>query len=203
LITQNETSQLKYADLPSIASKENNSTIDDFKIVTGVVDQSNSAKAADNVTQNVAVNDNVQKKAIDITTDQTAKVTENSTKIKDQTSDFAINTERNGVVESDKNFKNQATLDSLSTQKPIDAPKAKNDLGNTYPEGVSEDKFDRYDAEGLLTAVVTRRIVVVEGHGSEYQKIQSLSGITYMKNGEPTSEYVWQKDTTGPKLVKH
>ncbi|MFN5982023.1 MAG: hypothetical protein ACK479_01055 [Fluviicola sp.] len=203
LITQNETSQLKYADLPSIASKENNSTIDDFKIVTGVVDQSNSAKAADNVTENVALNDNVQKKAIDITTDQTAKVTENSTKIKDQTSDFAINTERNGVVESDKNFKNQATLDSLSTQKPIDAPKAKNDLGNTYPEGVSEDKFDRYDAEGLLTAVVTRRIVVVEGHGSEYQKIQSLSGITYMKNGEPTSEYVWQKETTGPKLVKH
>lgn len=203
LITQNETSQLKYAELPSIASKENTSTIEDFKTVTGIVDQSNSAKAADNVTENVALNDNVQKKAIEINTDQTAKVTENTTKIKDQTTDFAINTERKGVVESDKNFKNQATLDSLSTQKPIDAPKAKNELGNTYPEGVTEDKFDRYDAEGLLTAVVTRRIVVIEGHGSEYQKIQSLNGITYMKNGEPTSEYVWQKETTGPKLVKH
>lgn len=203
LITQNETDQIKYAELPSVASKENTSTIEDYKTNTGVVDQSNSAKAANNVSENVALNDNVQKKAIEVTVDQTAKVTENTTKIKGQTDDFAISTERKTITESDKNLKNQSTLDSLSTQKAIDAPKPKNELGNTYPEGVTEDKFDRYDAEGLLTAVVTRRIVVIEGHGNEYQKIQSLSGITYMKNGEPTSEYVWQKETTGPKLTKH
>ena len=54
-----------------------------------------------------------------------------------------------------------------------------------------------------MKAIITRRIVVIEGQGNVYVRTQTLDAITYSKNGEPTTEYTWQNQTTGPKLEKH
>jgi epidermal growth factor receptor substrate 15 len=78
-----------------------------------------------------------------------------------------------------------------------------NSLGEKYPEGVSQEMFQRKDDAGILTAIVTRRIVVTEGRGVEYVRTQTNHAITYSKNGNPITEHVWQKETQDAKLQRH
>jgi tetratricopeptide (TPR) repeat protein len=81
--------------------------------------------------------------------------------------------------------------------------KVANALGAQYPEGVSQESFVVNDEDGLLKAMVTRRIVVANGYGQIYVRTQTLTSTTYSKNGQPSSEYVWQKETGDAKLVKN
>jgi epidermal growth factor receptor substrate 15 len=81
--------------------------------------------------------------------------------------------------------------------------KVANSLGSLYPEGVSQESFNQNGEDGLLVAVVTRRIVVKNGYGQIYTRTQTTNGITYSKNGEPSTEYTWQKETNDGKLQKH
>ena len=78
-----------------------------------------------------------------------------------------------------------------------------NSLGKEYPEGVSQESFTQNDENGLMKAVITRRIVVVGGKGDVYIRTQTLSNTTFSKNGNPSQERIWQKETQGSNLVRH
>jgi tetratricopeptide (TPR) repeat protein len=101
-----------------------------------------------------------------------------------------------------KNLSNQEKLTEAETKKP-EKIKLANSLGQEYPEGVSQESFTQNDSKGLMTAIITRRIVVIEGRGDVYVRTQTLQAITYTKNGQPITETVWQRETQGPHLKKN
>jgi len=79
----------------------------------------------------------------------------------------------------------------------------RNTLGDDYPEGVTEEKFSQNGADGKIATIITRRIVVIDGHGEVYVRTQTRGVSTYKKNNESISEYAWQKETQNSSLVRH
>lgn len=102
----------------------------------------------------------------------------------------------------DKHYAAQKQLSSVNNTKPEKVIIA-NTLGQEYPEGVSQESFTQSDENGLMTAIITRRVVVINGQGNVYVRTQTLNTITYTKNGEATTEYTWQRETQGPHLERH
>ncbi|MEN9997033.1 MAG: hypothetical protein RI922_23 [Bacteroidota bacterium] len=102
----------------------------------------------------------------------------------------------------DKHYEAQKQLSSVDNTKPAKVIVA-NTLGQEYPEGVSQESFTQSDENGLMTAIITRRVVVINGQGNVYVRTQTLNSITYTKNGEASTEYVWQKETQSAKLERH
>ncbi len=113
---------------------------------------------------------------------------------------------------ADQNNSDNHTTKTTQTQQELDAihnhdskknDVQMNDLGLKYPEGVSQETESQKDDKGLLIAVITKRIVVINGFGNEYRRVQSLQATTYFKNGSPIAEHVWQTETQGPDLIKN
>ncbi len=92
--------------------------------------------------------------------------------------------------------------DYIETLKDIKlneiTPEMENELGQKFPEGVTEESFSVNDSNGLLKAYIVRRVVVRNGAGKVYEKTQTRYGHTsYTRNGEPISEYQWSDETSG------
>ena len=103
---------------------------------------------------------------------------------------------RNKHYDASKKFHNL-------TDAPKNKSKAANSLGNEYPEGVSQESFSKSDNNGLITTIITRRIVVIDHHADVYIRTQTLSGVTYSKNDKPSLSYVWQNETQASHLERH
>jgi tetratricopeptide (TPR) repeat protein len=103
----------------------------------------------------------------------------------------------------EKNYNARKIIDQIESKTIKFDEAAANELGASYPEGVSQESFNQNGNDGLLVAIVTRRIVVSNGHGAIYVRKQTLTGITYSKNGDPSTEYIWQKETADGKLKKN
>ena len=107
---------------------------------------------------------------------------------------------------NDKDETNNESLedgeDYIELIKSIDprnvTPGMQNELGQKFPEGVTQESFEINDSNGLLKAYVVRRVVVLSGVGTVYERTQTRYGATsYTRNGEPISEYQWSDETSG------
>ncbi len=72
-----------------------------------------------------------------------------------------------------------------------------------YPEGVNQEQFDQLGPDGLVSAIVTRRVVVKDGRANVYIRTQTMEIVTYQKNGQPCTELVWQRETQDAKLKRN
>jgi hypothetical protein len=118
---------------------------------------------------------------------ETAYQTNSSTKLAKEANEKSQNAKAN--IEK---------VDARPTQSTF-----QNKLGQEYPEGMSEEKFSQNDDKGILKTIITRRIVVVDGHGDVYLRTQTTNNTTYSKNDEPITEYVWQRESQNGKLKRN
>jgi hypothetical protein len=144
------------------------------------------------------INTNVEEN----TKNSTEKQEENALKLDDVSKAIDAGITNIEGVQKEKHYDAQAKLNTIESKQP-EKVKLANSLGQDYPEGVSQESFTQNDENGLMKAVITRRVVVIEGHGDVYVRTQTLQAITYTKNGQPTTEMVWQKETQGPNLERH
>ena len=77
------------------------------------------------------------------------------------------------------------------------------DLATFYPDGVSQEEITINDYLGLPQKTLLRRIVVINAIASLYTRSTGNGMVTYLKNGFPTTEYVWQKETQDVSLTKN
>ncbi len=136
------------------------------------------------------------------TTEEVEKIKANSVALDDVNKTIQSQEVANKQGQTEKHYANREAISKIDN-KPEEKPKVANSLGEEYPEGVSQESFTQNDQNGLMTAVITRRVVVIEGHADVYTRTQSLNGVTYTKNGVPIVEHVWSRETQDPKLERH
>ncbi|MEN8929319.1 MAG: hypothetical protein ABF242_00460, partial [Flavobacteriales bacterium] len=84
--------------------------------------------------------------------------------------------------------------DNLSTQK---SDENKDQLALIFPEGVTQKVYQKKNNFGEITAITTRRVVVIGNKGDDYIHKKSKSGNFYFKNGKSISESTWDLETSG------
>ena len=136
------------------------------------------------------------------TSDAALKLENNTASITDTKKTIETKDANKNIGEKEKHYEASKTLSQIS-DKPVTSTKTANELGNEYPEGVSQESFTQNDQNGLMKAIITRRIVVIDGHADVYVRTQTIHGTTYSKNDKPSLDHVWNKETQGPHLERH
>jgi hypothetical protein len=152
----------------------------------------NAKKAVENIRSTVDQNAN----------NSGTKQKDNDKSLTDLNKSINTNNVNKSTSETNQHYQAQGDISKINSTEQVKV-KTPNTLGNEYPEGVSQETFTRTDENGFMTTILTRRIVVINGHADVYVRTQTLSVITYSKNGVPVNETVWQKETQGPHLQKN
>jgi hypothetical protein len=97
---------------------------------------------------------------------------------------------------------NQKNIDEGDYEKR-EKPIIPNSLGDDFPEGVTEKTYIKRDKDDVPVQIIVRRIVVRQGKGIEYRRVQTRNGVTYSRDGEAITEAIWNKETQNADLVRN
>lgn len=123
--------------------------------------------------------------------------------VKNYQDDLAARKNKNKENEKDKLENTNNNIDAIKNATPADlSKKSANKLADEYPQGVTEEKFEKKNAQGVLIGYVTRRIVVQGDRGDVYEKIQTKFGTSYLKNNQPCTEFQYNNESAAEKLTK-
>ncbi|WP_027420695.1 tetratricopeptide repeat protein [Crocinitomix catalasitica] len=177
------------------AIKENERDYQRDKIADGYDDSHSTKDYIDGVEdKSISINNSADKKAIENVDDTQDKLEE----MNDENRDLKESND-NTVEETEKYLESLRDIDV----KKIDSA-MKNELGNQFPEGVTEEIFTTNDEDGLINSYIIRRVVVRNGEGNVYEKIQTKYGTSsYTVNGVGIAEYQWQDETEAADLIRN
>lgn len=128
---------------------------------------------------------------------------EKEEKVKETSKALSTSTTSKEIEKENSIHDTKQSINKAAIADKTDKTIIPNSLGEKYPEGVSQEMYQKKDDAGILMAVITRRVVVIQGRGVEYVRTQTSHGVTYSKNGTPITEYTWQKETQDAKLQRH
>lgn len=134
-----------------------------------------------------------------------AKATKNSDETADAVEDIVEKSEAISEGNTEEVNEVEDYVDELKHLPVITDETVKpNELGQKYPEGVTEEVYAINDENGLLSKYIVRRIVVVNGTGYCYEKVQTRYGsVSYTRDGEPIAEYQWTDETEAATLTRN
>lgn len=155
-----------------------------------------SERTSDNI-ENIKINDEKIRKG------KAEEVKENDEKIKGVEAAIDAGESIRKEQMNKEKLKSQEILDKMEAKQTNFTAEIANTIGDDFPEGVTQEQYTRVDKDGIPYKIVTRRIVVRDGYGEVYMRIQSKSGVTYSKNNRPITEQAWLRGTEDADLVQH
>ena len=135
--------------------------------------------------------------------EQSKKPGENSEQVKNIESALNVGEQARKDDFMNRKYETTKLLDDMASNKIQFNETIANTLGDEFPEGVSQQSYLIKDKDGYPQKVSTRRIVVTNGRGEVYLRIQTRNAVTYTKNGQSITEASWLKGTENANLVRH
>ncbi|MNX92846.1 hypothetical protein D3C86_1250010 [compost metagenome] len=193
----------KKGELPSIAVTENKKN---FTEIQNASIQSESEKQAQNnnkIVENKNKLTDIQTKIND-ESGQNTQSADNALIIKNSTKELGTANQIQTDKSNERTQSAKKTMDEISSKEPVKTSTGTYDVDlSKYPEGVNQEQFDQLGTDGLVSAVVTRRVVVKDGKADVYIRTQTINALTYSKNGAPCTEWIWQRETQDAKLKRN
>ena len=193
----------KREELPSIAAAENKKNFIEIQNANNQ-SQSEQQKMNDNkIVENKSKITTVQKQVQD-EGGQNDHSTENDASIKNLVKEMGATSKLMSEKSDERTISTKKTIDEIESKQPEKTTIGAYDVDLTkYKEGVNQEQFDQLGPDGLVSAIVTRRVVVTDGKANIYLRTQTMSIVTYSKNGQPCTELVWQRETQDAKLKRN
>ena len=152
---------------------------------------------------NVDAIDNTKMSVNKVHAEQAKKPGENSEVVKDIENSLNLGEQARKEDFNERKYETKKLLDDMASNKIQFNEIIANTLGDEFPEGVTQQTYLAKDKDGYPQKITTRRIVVLEGRGEVYLRIQTRNAVTYSKNGQPITEASWIKGTEDANLVRH
>lgn len=193
----------KRAELPSIAAADNKKNFVEIQNANNQSQQDqqkvNDQKIVENNSKIVSAQKQVNENA-----GQNSHSTENDLLLKNSVKELGTSSKIIAEKSDERAVAAKKSIDEIESKQPVKVTTGAYEVDLTkYKEGVNQEQFDQMGSDGLVSAIVTRRVVVIDGKANVYIRTQTMNMVTYQKNGEPTTELVWQKETQDAKLKRN
>lgn len=188
--------------LPSIAAAENKKNLNEIQLNAAQVQNEKATQNSEKLVSNEQKIRSTQLQVQD--NPQSTQSTDNANLIKNSQQEMGTTNKIQQDKMADKVQATKKTIDDAAKTQPEKVSTGAYDVDlNKYKEGVNQEQFDQLGSDGLVSAVVTRRVVVKNGKADIYVRTQTMDAITYTKNGQGCTEYTWQKETQDAKLKRN